>query len=780
MLLQCRMISSLVDPPRTEPEVLFADVIVPRHLAGPFTYIVPLSLRPTLRIGHRVLVPFGRSILQGAVIALSQVLPQGLDRARLREICSSLSAGAATDVSSNLFQLSQQVAEQYVAPWGQCLRLVLPPASKPRAQVSHYELTEQGRATLSSREPCSVKVRALLTRLGKKPSGLRRSSRSPGPADLLHDLKTRGWVIEIQAVPLVRMAPLIQPNRLTNQDDSDSTASLIPDPAMSWAEPLFEVLRGPGSKQVLIQAPWPDRLKLLQRAIRLVLDRGQTVLIIVGEAERAQWIAGLIRNDEKGISPICFHSGLAEQAKAEMWDQIHRQAVRVIVGTRSAVFLPLTAIGAIWVEGEDDAALKEPQEPRYHAREVAWLRAQGEQAVLVLSSSHPSLETKAVVEQCGIFLRNIMPSDARPNVQVVELRDYGRGTVLSQPLVRAIEQTINRRAGVLLFLNRKGYAGALVCLDCGQVPRCLVCHVALMYSRQAARLSCSYCGGTAPIPETCGFCSGPRMQLIGEGTERVEEDANRLFPHASVIRLDGDTMRRPAQAEALWRRVEQGRWDIIVGTQLLLRHGPLPTMGLVGIVQADAGLSVPDFRSAERTYHMLLDAVSLAHPAGVGGQVIMQTCLSSHHAIQAVAKNDESVFFLEELSQRAALGYPPSVNLIALLASGTNEKMVRDAAMAWAARLTACSSSSGAGQMVSSKVSATAQSIGRSDRLIVLGPVPSPVPRLRGRYRWQILVKSPEREVGLEAVRMTVKEMERTYLRRAIKFDVDVDPIEMW
>ncbi len=780
MLLQCRMISLLVTPPRTEPEVLFADVIVPRHLAGPFTYIVPLSLRPTLRIGHRVLVPFGRSVLQGAVIALSQVLSQGLDRSRLKEICSLLSEGAESDVSSNLFQLSRQVAEQYVAPWGQCLRLVLPPASKPRAQVSHYELTEQGRVALSAREPCSVKARALLTRLGKKPSGLRRSSRSPGPADILDDLKARGWVAEIQALPLATMAPFIQPNRPANQDDSDISTSLTPDPATSWAEPLFEALKGPGSKQVLVQAPWSDRLKLLQRAIRLVLDRGQTVLIIVGETERAQWVAGLIRNDEAGISPVCFHSGLSDQLKSEMWDQIHRQVVRVVVGTRSAIFLPLTAIGVIWVEGEDDAALKEPQEPRYHARDVAWLRAQDEQAVLVLSSPHPSLETKAAVEHRGIFLRNIMPSDARPNVQVVELRTYGRGTVLSQPLVQAIGQAIGRRAGVLLFLNRKGYAGALICLDCGQAPRCPACHVALMYSRQAARLSCSYCGDTASIPETCGSCSGPRMQLIGEGTERVEEDAKRLFPQASVIRLDGDTMRRPAQAEALWRRIEQGRWDIIVGTQLLLRHGPLPTMGLVGIVQADAGFSVPDFRSAERTYHMLLDAVSLADPAGVGGQVILQTCLSSHHAIQAVAKNDESVFFLEELSQRAALGYPPSVNLIALLASGTNEKMVRDAAMAWVARLTACSSPSVTGQAVLAKVSATDQSIGRSDRLTVLGPVPSPVPRLRGRYRWQILVKSSEREAGLEAVRMTVKEMERTYLRRAIKFDVDVDPIEMW
>ena len=774
------MISTRATPPCTEPEALFADVIVPRHLAGPFTYTVPLSLQSTLRIGHRVLVPFGRSILQGAVIALSHVLPEGLDQARLKEIRSLLPEGNATDVASNLFQLSRQVAEQYVAPWGQCLRLVLPPALKPRAQVSRYDLTEQGRAALAAREPCSMKARALLARLGKKPSGLRRSSRSPDRDDLLYDLKARGWVVEVQALPSASTAPLVRPNRQAGQDNSGITASLIPDNAMSWAEPLFEALRGQGPSRVLVQASWTDRLRLLQRAVRLVLDRGQTVLIIVGEAERAQWVGGLIRDDETGISPICFHSGLSAQVKSDIWDRINRQVIRLVVGTRSAIFLPLSAIGAIWIEGEEDAALKEPQEPRYHAREVAWVRAQDEQTVLVLSSSHPSLETRAAVEQRGAVARKLMPSNARPNVQVVELRDHGCGTVLSQPLVRAIEQAIGRRAGVLLFLNRKGYAGALVCRDCGQVPRCPTCRVALMYSRQAGRLLCSYCGDFTPIPETCVSCSGLRMQLIGEGTERVEEDAKRLFPHAAVIRLDGDTMRLAVQAEALWRRVEQGEWDIIVGTQLLLRRRPLPTMGLVGIVQADAGLSVPDFRSAERTYHTLLDAVSLAGSAENGGQVILQTYLSSHHAIQAVAQNDESVFLAEELSHRTALGYPPAVYLIALLVSGTNEKMVRDAATAWVARLTAHSSPSVTGETTAAKTILTAQSIGRADCLTVLGPVPAQVPKLRGRYRWQILMKSSERETGLEAARITVKDMERTYQHRAIKFDVDVNPIELW
>lgn len=774
------MISTQAAPPSTKPEALFADVIVPRHLEGPFTYTVPSSLQPTLRIGHRVLVPFGRSTLQGAVIALSHVPPQGLHRARLKEIHSLLPEGTATDMPLLLFQLSRQVAEEYIAPWGQCLRLVLPPAPKPRALVSRYELTEQGRAALAAREPCSARARALLTRLGEKPSGLQPSSRTPGLSNLFHDLKARGWVVEVQDLLPTSMVSFPPPTERANQGNFCVPAPRISDPAMSWSEPLFEALGSQGPTRVLVQASWTDRLRLLQQTIHLVLKRGQTVLIIVGETERARWVAGMIRDDETGISPVCFHSGLSDQVKAEIWDQIHRQIIRVVVGTRSAIFLPLTAIGVIWVEGEEDPALKEPQEPRYHARDVAWLRAQNEQAVLVLSSAHPSLESRALVDQRGIFVHKALSSDSRPTVQIVDLRDYGRGTVLSPPLIRAIGQAISCRVGVLLFLNRKGYAGALVCRDCGQVPRCPACRVALMYSRQSRHLLCSYCGNCTPLPETCVSCSSPRVQLIGEGTERVEEDAKRWFPRAAIIRLDGDTMRRPAQADALWQKVEQGEWDIIVGTQLLLHRGPFPTMGLVGIVQADAGLSIPNFRSAERTYHMILDAVSLADTAGAGGQVIVQTYLSSHHAIQAVAQNEESIFLSEELSHRTALGYPPMVHLIALLVSGTKEETVHAAAKDLVARLIARSSSAVTGQTVAIKNHPTVQSIDRPDRPTVLGPVPSPVPRLRGRYRWQILVKSPEREVGLDAVRITVKEMERRYLRSDIKFDVDVDPIERW
>ena len=351
------MISTQGALPRRECEGLFADVIVQRHLAGPFTYTVPLSLRPTLRVGHRVFVPFGRSILQGAVVALFHVLPHGLDRARLKEIRSLLPEGTASDVPSNLFELSRHVAEQYIAPWGQCLRLVLPPTAEPRTRVSHYELTVQGRAALVNRETCSEKARALLTRLGRKPPGLRRSSRSPGPANLLHDLKARGWVMEVQGqdLPFFLTGPIALPSRPANQGNSSIAAPLNPDPAMAWADPLFAALRAQGPSRVLLQSPWTDRLGLLQQAVRLVLDRGQTVLIIVGEAERAQWVASLIRDDERGISPVCFHSGLSALTKLEIWDQIHRQIVRVVVGTRSD---SLTDPAPMQCQQENDAHLR--------------------------------------------------------------------------------------------------------------------------------------------------------------------------------------------------------------------------------------------------------------------------------------------------------------------------------------------------------------------------------------------------------------------------------------
>lgn len=278
------------------------------------------------------------------------------------------------------------------------------------------------------------------------------------------------------------------------------------------------------------------------------------------------------------------------------------------------------------------------------------------------------------------------------------------------------------------------------------------------------------------MPERCPACAGPRLSVIGEGTERVEEEVRRLFPSARILRIDGDTMKRPSQAAITWQKVQRREWDFLVGTQLLFRRGAIPPVGIVGVVQADAGLSVPDFRAAERTYHALLDAVDLARPASVGGAVIIQTYHPTHHAIQAVAEHDESRFLSIELSHRVALGYPPAAHLVALHVSGTDESMVQAAATTWVARLTDRVSS---GDRTRGRTTDTSTH-GGTGSLTILGPAPAPVSRLRGRYRWQILIKATDREAALKTIRWSVEEMERNSKRRSVKFDVDVDPIEMW
>lgn len=769
----------LEDPPagsHLASQNLYADIIVPRHLAGSFTYIVPPQLKSVIQVGNCVLVPFGRSRVQGAVISLSCTLPPSLDRVKLREIRSIVTDNGWSEIPSRLLDLAKEVSEYYVAPWGQCLRLVMPPSSVRRARGVRFKLTRLGRETLTAGHG-SNEIRSVLERLAKKPAGIKRSTlcKRSKQDTLLETLAQEGWIVEDLQTPCVvngsRPPHSVQPSstELHHVGEPPLSVSHVVPPELE--ERLVIELKNRQPAKLFLQASLSDRRALLHCAIHHTLTEGRTALVIVGEADRAQWLAETLMEEGTTVS-ACLSRGLSDDARAAIWQQARRPDSQVIVGTRSAVFLPLQSLGMIWIERAEDPALKEPQEPRYHARDVAWLRARDEGALLILSSPYPSLEAALNADAPGT-LHQELPVALRPKVEVVDLRPLGKKTVLSPALIKAVREALDRKAGVFLFLNRKGYATALVCRDCGQVPRCQSCRVTLAYYRHHGCLSCSYCGTVTAIPNTCASCDGHRLQLIGEGTERVEEEVRRLFADARIIRADGDTMQKPAQAAALWKCIKGGQWDVLIGTQLMLRDYAVPPVGLVAAVQADASLSLPHFRAAERTYHLLRDAVALARPSSDGGRVIIQSYLPSHHAIQAVVQQDESIFTSEELSHRIALGYPPAIHLIALHVSGANEGLVLEAAAAWVRRLQALLPTPEACQGAGADTA-------RPDVYAVLGPVPPPVPKVRGHYRQQILVKSSVRERGVQAVCESIRQLEQAYPTRAVRFDVDVDPVEMW
>ena len=755
---------------------LYADVIVPRHLTGPFTYRVPRSLGPSVRIGQLVLVPFGRSLIQGAVTSLSHTAPRNIALERLKEIRALAAESSTTEIPPGLLRLARQVSDSCVAPWGQCLRLVLPPHGPAKRDPIRFLLTELGHEALTLKQTHSAEVTELLARLKRRPNGLTarslRDRKSRTRDTVLASLVEQGWIEKILPTsPRESQIPRIPPTRFKQGSPGSApclTMKVSPS-VQSWEERIRRVLEPRRARRLLIQAPLEKRLAMLAYAQELTVGSGRTVLVIVGESDRADSIAAFL-SEHGATGTTCFHSALPLGEKTRVWEQALQHRSRLIVGTRSAAFLPISQLGLIWIEQEEDPSLKEPQEPRYHARDVAWLRVQDEQALLVLSSGHLAVETREAGEEENMLLSPPW-RDGMPSIELVDLRHERREAILSIPLVESIRDTLNRRTGVLLFLNRKGYAGALICKECGQAPRCVSCQLALGYHRRNNLLLCSYCGRKDTIPDLCPTCASPRLVAIGAGTERVEGEIHRLFPQAKVLRIDGETMGSPKEVAAMWARIQQREWDVLIGTQVLLREDLVPPVGLVGVVHADAGLNRPDFRAAERTYHHLIGAMNLALPSSMGGRIVLQSYLPSHHAIQAVCERDEKIFLSEELSQRAALGFPPAVHLILLSVSGPDEPVIEQAASAWVTGLLAQSVRSAAEPGTVSKTD-------RAD-LIVLGPSPSPVPKVRGSFHRRILIKSLSRESAILKVRATVAELERTYSPRRAKFDIDVDPVEM-
>ena len=620
--------------------------------------------------------------------------------------------------------------------------------------------------------------RVILERLGRRPSGLSWRSLNRLPVNIsqrVHaSLKRRGLIMERAAAPrasrrrneapLRPLAPALGPAMLELSHPTDAAAITV-------VEEIRVLLDRGVFGAMVLQASQAARLAILVAAVRHPLERKRRVLVLTGEVQRALEIVTALRH--AGIAQTAaFHGQLPIRERALAWDAVGSEQVSVLVGTRSAGFVPLRDLGLVWVDGEDDPSLKEEQAPRYHAREVARQRAELDRAVLVLASSHPGFETLHAVHTGLAALRSVASPESPVPVEVVDLRRYPAGTLVSPPVVEGVRRALTERQLVLLYLNRKGYAPLLLCRGCGQAPTCPACGVALGFYRNPARLRCHYCGHGMNAPDSCLACQAPRLEPVGAGTERVDDLLRQHFPQIRIARMDSDTVRRRGQAEALLALAHAGEIDVLIGTQMLLSQQGLPRAGLVGVLYADGELHRPDFRSAEYTHHALQDALALARSDG-NGQAIIQTYLPHHHAILAASRHDPALFVDTELAFRQMLQYPPFSHLIRLDVSGASEQAVTAAAQRWAEALR---------QHIHAETRPDHARLHTAEALptvSVLGPVPAPLPRLRRRYHWQLLVKSSSLEEGLRTVRSTLGTMDRLPQAGRIKLTVDVDPVTM-
>jgi primosomal protein N' (replication factor Y) len=688
-------------------------------------------------------------------------------RFRLRDIHAVVD-GPEMGIPPELLRVAQLVSDYYVSPQGQTLRLILPPQSSP---ARRYSLTESGRRVREDTDAFNalpLNAQYLVLKLSRRSHGLTVATlRKTVDGDIgrsLSMLRRRGIVEACEGASNTRPAGRLPPSPGTPMTPPEGTPPTAEERV--WWQQVMGALEAGHADRFLFVAPPDERLPRMMRLVEAALARGRQALLLAPDLATVEVMVALAQT-QWGARAGAFHGALTPAARRERWHHIRSGSLPVVVGTRSAVFAPLTNIGVIWIDEEEDGALKEETEPHYHAREVGWMRAELHQAVMVLGSARPSLETLyrhgSYPELEDLQRGGIPPATLRlpplppPVIDTVDLRALPSGTLLSDSMVGGIVAAVEARTPAILFLNRKGFAPALLCRECGNTPQCRHCSVSLTFYKREGRLSCHYCGAMLPLPDTCPTCRAPKLEPRGIGTEAVEERVRRLVPHARIGRIDRDTCRTPAHAAALRRRFIDGELDLLIGTQMLLQGPPMPPVGFVGLVQADAGLHLPDFRAGEQTYRTLSQAVALCRDRAHGGRVVVQTFLPRHHVIEAVLTQNFDRFYDQELAFRRALTYPPFSHLISLQISGASEERTQAAAQRWATALEKLAGQSGP---------------------LTWGPIPSPVSRVRDRYRWQIVLKSDDLHAARRLVATTLPEMERTS-GRGVKFHIDVDPLAM-
>jgi len=459
-----------------------------------------------------------------------------------------------------------------------------------------------------------------------------------------------------------------------------------------------------------------------------------------------------------GDQVAVLHSGLSERDRLGEWQRLARGAARIALGARSAVFAPVADLGVVVVDEEHDGSFKQDEGVRYHGRDVALVRAQRAGAVCVLGSATPSMESFAAA-RAGRYTLLSMPTRATgatlPAVEVVDLRRYQPDDegMLSAPLARALETTLTAGDQAILFLNRRGFATFVVCKACGHAFRCRDCAVSLTYHKLADRLVCHYCGFGQRVPEECPGCGASgTIERKGLGTERVAAAIAARFPSARVARLDRDVA-SGAGAEAVLARVARREVDVLVGTQMVTKGHDFPGVTLVGVLCADIALSLPDFRAAERTFQLLTQVAGRAGRGERPGHVIIQTYRPDADAVACAAGHDYLGFFAAEEVARAELGYPPHGRLAAVRIEGRDDGAVARAA---------------------EHLGAVAVALARreGDAVLVRGPTPAPLARLRGRSRWQLWLRAPERG----PLRRVVRGLVAAEVKGA-RATVDVDPL---
>jgi len=762
-----------------------ASVVFNRRLDRPLSYVVPATLRDQITVGKRVEAPLGKGNRPavGFCVAVREEIP---DRA-LKEVRRILDDEPL--VTPALLELSRWLADYYLCGWGQALNAMVPlgaknqsgtrqqtwleaipdeAASGPRPiltpkQASALRLLHEAKGPLEASElaaaaACGLTVLRNLVRKGYARMVCRRTE-TPGIAERLSAFS--------------RAADRTSPDTAPSDEEGAPPAecrqaiSLNDDQRRALAA-LEAALADGGFKPFLLHGvTGSGKTEVYLRAIQRVVSAGGDAIVLVPEISLTPQTIARFRGWFRSVAVL--HSHLSDVERGAYWRRIYSGGVQVVVGARSAVFAPTRRLGLIVVDEEHESTFKQENTPRYHARDLAVMRARLEGIPVLLGSATPSLESWHNARQ-GRYSLLQLPRRVQdlplPPVHVVDLRHEPapprRYRAISPTLQRAMQNALDRGGQVILLLNRRGFDTQILCPACGHVTLCRFCDVALTYHRHKDRAMCHYCGYETEPPTRCPACGLAQLRYVGRGTEKLEAELEQKFPGVPSRRMDSDAMRKPGAVAETLAAFREGNIRILFGTQMIAKGLDFPNVTLVGVVNADTAMYLPDFRAAERTFQLIAQVAGRAGRGPAGGRVLVQTYNPEHPCVTLAARHDYVGFANTELEARQRHAYPPYSRMVRLVLRAGNDEQAKAAA-----------------DQVNMRLKSALTHLSRQPAaapVSVLGPAEAPLHRLRNQYRWHFQLLSPSSVSLHKVLRLTLSGFKKP---KHVDLTVDVDPLSM-
>ncbi|HBJ35898.1 MAG TPA: primosomal protein N' [Planctomycetaceae bacterium] len=745
-------------------KVTLASIVFADAPHGPYDYIVPEALKSQVVAGTRVHVPLGhrRQPMIGWCIDLKRDQPAS---SKMRAVIETLDPEPLCD--SHLVKLVMWISHYYQSPPGLVFDTLVPSGVRSAAGTREVNFFSTAPAALDDSLVDALPAKQLMVVRCVLASGhewtlgqlMAKAECTEAP---IRQLVKKGFLqIEKKRVFAGETAvqvPLGEADggagqKITRLSQEQSVALERITAALDSAKPatlLLHGVTGSGKTEVYI------------RAIEYVVKFGRGAIVLVPEISLTPQTRA--RFESRFRSVAVLHSQMTPTERHHQWQRIRAGGVQVVVGPRSAVFAPMPRLGLIVIDEEHDASFKQDTQPRYHARRVAHRRAGLLGIPLVLGSATPSLESFHATKTGHaelVKMDNRIANRPMPDVRLVDLRnreERGNGAI-SRPLVQAMRQTLGENGQVILLLNRRGFATQIQCPACGNVVACPDCDLPLTHHRDGSKAVCHYCDYTIPTPPVCPACHFDGIRYGGLGTQRLEAEIKARFPEATLARMDSDTMRKPGSHHRVLSAFRSGETKVLLGTQMIAKGLDFPNVLLVGVINADSALHFPDFRAAERTFQLVTQVAGRTGRGDRGGQVIVQTFSPDHPAIIAASHHDYEQFAKQEMVQREKFHYPPLGNVARIIIRGESEKDTEAFAESLLTRLESAKMSLGA-------------------QVRILGPAPPPINKLRGKFRFHILLQSTDNRMLGQTIRIATTDYHPP-AKEDIQYVVDIDPLDM-